>query len=110
MVDNEVNYDERRDIRRLDAGCFFLALTGTAVGAGVRVMALRWGLLWVLLAGKVPGLFSSELEAGKMEAAGPQSLAGKGESRKAERSAAGCGWKRERASVVGEPPVSHGNR
>lgn len=89
MVDNEVNYDKRRDIRHLDAGCFFLALTGTAVGEDVRVMAPRWGVLWVasvLLAGKVPGLFSSELEAGKVKAAGPRSLArpsgppGKGEN------------------------------
>lgn len=66
MVDNEVNYDRRRDILHPEAGCFFLALTGAAVGLDVRVMAPRMGALWVasvLLAGKVPSLFSSELEA-----------------------------------------------
>lgn len=41
------------------------ALTGAAVGLDVRVMAPRRGALWVasvLLAGKVPSSFSSELE------------------------------------------------
>lgn len=36
MVDDEVNYDRRRDILHPGAGCFFLALAGAAVGLDVK--------------------------------------------------------------------------